>query len=308
MKKVILYVVTILVVIILLPILLTKKFDFKRVSAIPENDIVENKITSSEYEYKNYATIKLYHHKNKNIEELKLDDYLLGVVAAEMPANFEMEALKAQAVVARTYTIYMTKNTSSKHENADICDDSSCCQAWISKDDRFAKWDENQRESNWKKIEDAVYSTGGKIITYDGNPIDAFFHSNSGGKTEEVSNVWGGSNLPYLQSVETSGEDAYSQYSSEVDISKQDFEKKMKEKHSNFTINYNEPDCIKIIEHTNGDRVKTIKIGNLNLSGVEVRTILELKSANFTVEVNGDNIKFSVKGYGHGVRNESNWC
>ena len=102
-----------------------------------------------------------------------------------------------------------------EHENADICDDSKCCQAWISKEDRLAKWSEDERESNWKKIQEAVDSTSGKIITYNGKPINAFFHSNSGGTTEIPINVWGGSDFPYLQVVETSGEDEYSQYYSE---------------------------------------------------------------------------------------------
>lgn len=91
-----------------------------------------------------------------------------------MPANFEEEALKAQAVVARTYTIYKITN-GSKHENANICDDSKCCQAWISKEARFEKWNESERENNWSKIVNAVDSTKGKIITYDGKPINAFF-------------------------------------------------------------------------------------------------------------------------------------
>ncbi len=114
--------------------------------------------------------------KLKNFQWMK---YLYGVVSAEMPANYQEEALKAQAIVARTYTAYkMYKG--SKHENADICDDSTCCQAWISKEDSFAKWNEELREEKWKKINTAVNDTTGKIITYNGEPINAFFHSNSG--------------------------------------------------------------------------------------------------------------------------------
>ena len=126
----------------------------------------------------------------------------IGVVAAEMPANYEEEALKAQAIVARTYTVYkITKG--GKHSNADICNDPGCCQAWISKEDRFAKWNELDRENNWNKIVSAVDSTAGKIITYEGQPINAFFHSNSGGTTEIPINVWGGSGYPYLQVVQS---------------------------------------------------------------------------------------------------------
>lgn len=230
-----------------------------------------------------------------------MDEYLLGVVSAEMPANFEEEALKAQAVVARTYTMYIIEHNSNKHEVADICDNSACCQAWISKEDRFERWEESERESNWDKIKEAVNSTSRKVVTYNGEVIDAFFHSNSGGKTEEVSNVWGGADLPYLQSVETAGEDGYSQYQSEAVFTKQEFENKMKEKHPEFIINYDESDCIKVLEYTQGNRVKTIKIGNLELSGVEVRSLLGLRSANFKTEINDNTIKFSVIGYGHGV-------
>lgn len=139
------------------------------------------------------------------------------------------------------------------------------------------------------------------MITYQGKLINAFFHSNSGGKTETTINVWGGTGYPYLQAVETSGEDTYSQYSSEVTISKQNFIDKIKEQHSDFNIDFNDSECIKILEYTDGNRVKTIKIGNLQLSGVEVRTLLGLKSANFEISIIDNNIKFKVVGYGHGV-------
>lgn len=220
-----------------------------------------------------------------------------------MPASFEEEALKAQAIVARTYTLYKIQNSGGKHKenNADICDSASCCQAWITKEDRLSKWNEEERESNWNKIVNAVNNTQGKIITYDGKVINAFFHSNSGGKTESPVNVWGGSNYPYLQAVQTDGEDAYSQYKSEVTLSKDDFVEKIKEEHKDFEIDFAKEDCIKIKEYTEGDRVKTIQIGNLELTGVEVRNIFSLRSANFKFSIDGNNIKFDVIGYGHGV-------
>ena len=93
--------------------------------------------------------------------------------------------------------------------DADICDNFACCQAWISKEDRFNKWEEANREQNWNKIVEAVNSTSKQVIVYEGEPIDAFFHSNSGGITETAGNVWGGKDLPYLKSVETAGEDGY---------------------------------------------------------------------------------------------------
>ena len=302
MYKVFKFFTLIIIITFLVPIIFTKRFNSVGVfeeSSI--NDIKEEEKVQEEHKYLNYGTIRLLHTNDGSIEEKNMDEYLLGVVSAEMPASFEEEALKAQAIVARTYTVYMIENSQGKHEGADICSNSNCCQAWISKQDRLDRWDESERESNWEKIEKAVYETQGKIITYEGNAIDAFFHSNSGGKTEEVSNVWGGTDLPYLKSVETSGESEYSQYASEVILTKEEFEKKIKEKHSDFYINYDEENCIQIQEYTNGDRVKTIKIGNLNLSGVEVRTLIGLRSANFTVTIEENNIKFEVTGYGHGV-------
>ena len=119
--------------------------------------------------------------------------------------------------------------------------------------------------------------------------------------TETTANVWGGTGYPYLQAVETAGEDAYSQYYSEVTLSKQTFIDKIREKHSDFQINFDDVDCIKVLEYTDANRVKKIKIGNLELSGVEVRTLLGLKSANFKISMQGDNLKFEVTGYGHGV-------
>ncbi len=282
-----------------MPIIFTKRFAIKK--NFEDNEEKNEIVKDEKYEYSNYNTIKLLHTKTNLVEEINLDDYLLGVVSAEMPADFAQEALKAQAVVARTYTIYKLEHNDAKHENADICDDSKCCQAWISKQDRLEKWEESKREENWFKIEFAVNSTKGKIITYNGEAIEAFFHSNSGGKTEDVSNVWGGSNFPYLQSVETSGEDMYNQYASEVILTKQLFEERIKEKHPDFVINYNEEDCIKILEYTQAGRVKTIKVGNLQLAGVEIRSLLGLKSANFEVEIQENEIKFKVIGYGHGV-------
>lgn len=303
MKKIGLCVLVFVILCFLLPVVFTKPFQIAEASGQnteKEENIIEGQ-TEQEYDYKQYNTIQLLHASTAEVEELPLDTYLYGVVSSEMPASFEKEALKAQAVVARTYTIYKIQNNSQKHEGADICDNSACCQAWISKEDRLAKWEESTREEYWNKIVTAVEETKGKIITYEGKPINAFFHANSGGKTETTLNVWGGSGYPYLQTVATTGEEGYTQYQSEVICTKQEFTDKIKEKHSDFTIDFSQANCIQVLEYTDGDRVKTIQIGNLSLSGVEIRTIFGLKSANFTITIEGDNIKFSVLGYGHGV-------
>lgn len=313
MKKILIYFSILIFICFAIPVIFTTSFEKRTSSAevltsdgnVVEdkeaNDISPNAILESTYDYKDYDTIQLLHQDTGKTEELELDTYLYGVVSAEMPVSFEEEALKAQAVVARTYTLYKIVNNDGKHGEADICDDSTCCQAWISKENRFARWEESEQEENWKKIVNAVNSTQGKIITYQGKPINAFFHSNSGGETEAPIEVWGGSGYPYLQSVSTAGEDAYSQYSSEAEFTEEEFVEKIKEVHSDFEINWKEDNCIEVTEYTEGNRVKTIKIGNLELSGVEVRTIFGLRSANFKVTREGGKIKFEVTGYGHGV-------
>lgn len=296
MRKILVYILLFVSVCFLIPILLTNRPN-RETSTTVENSVEKNQ----EETIKSSQNIKLLHTNTNAVEEVPLEEYLYGVVSAEMPASFEKEALKAQAIVARTYTIYKMQSNNGKHQDADICDNSACCQAWISKENRMSRWNEDERDSNWNKIVDAVNSTSGKIVTYEGKAINAFFHSNSGGKTETTLNVWGGSGYPYLQTVETAGEDTYSQYASELVISKEDFISKFREKHSDFVIDFSKEDCIKILEYTDGNRVKKVKIGNLEVSGVEVRIILGLRSANFNVEVQENNIKFSVIGYGHGV-------
>ena len=302
MKQIIIYLFLIILCTFLIPILFTMQFATVTTEIADTSNTDQQNPTVQQYDYKEYAKIKLLHEATGQVEELEIDKYLYGVVAAEMPASFELEALKAQAIVARTYTIYKIKNSGGKHGEAHICDNSTCCQAWISKEDRMAKWEDGQKEEYWNKIVNAVDSTEGKIITYEGEPINAFFHSNSGGNTEVPLNVWGGSGYPYLQVVATSGEDAYSQYNSVVELTKAEVIEKIKAVHSEFQIDFAKEDAIKILEYTESERIKTIKFGNVNLSGVEARTIFGLKSAKFTVEqIEGEKIKFTVIGYGHGV-------
>ena len=307
MKKIIIYILTLVLICILIPVIFTNKFETKEVTSenIENIEVIEN---LSDYDYKQYNKIKLLHTKTNEVEEVNLDEYLCNVVSAEMPANYEIESLKAQAIVARTYTIYQIKNNPGKHGNANICDSHLCCQAWISKEDRFNKWDDNVENDYWNKIQTAVNETKGKIITYENEPINAFFHSNSGGMTEMPVNVWGGSGYPYLQAVSTSGEEEYSQYSSEVELTKDEVLNKIQETHPKIIIDYLAEKPIEILEYTESGRIRTIRFGNVNLSGVEARKIFGLRSSNFTIEILENTIKFKVIGYGHGVRNESNRC
>lgn len=326
MKKSLTYFIGFIFICFILPAICTQTLKVENSSTISEENIQseqgQNEIAESEqsnvldeneelvegkeaiavgYDYREHNTIKLLHTESGEIEELPLDEYLYGVVSAEMPASYEIEALKAQAIVARTYLIYQIQNSVGKHEGADICDSYACCQAWISKEARFEKWAEDEREANWQKIVQAVDETAGKIITYEGQPINAFFHSNSGGITESSVNIWGGIEYPYLKAVETSGEDAYSQYSSEASFTKEELINKIKETHPDIQIDWNEENAIQIQEYTDSGRVRTIKFGNISIAGTEARTILGLKSTNFSISYKDDKIIFSVIGNGHGV-------
>ena len=304
MKKLTVLIIISVLIIFLIPIIFVKR---KSISVNNENKDKIEELEVEKYNYSDFSKIKLLHNKTNQVEEVNLDEYIANVVSAEMPVKYEIEALKAQAVVARTYTIYKI-TVSKKHKEADICDSSTCCQAWISKEDRLNKWKKEEATDNWNKIIKAVNETKGKIITYNGKPINAFFHSNSGGKTEIPFYVWGGEGYPYLQVVETAGEEDYSQYKSEVIISKDELKEKIKEKHEEFEIDYNDENCISIDKRDTSNRVVTVKIGNLKLSGVEVRSILGLRSANFQISIDEDNIKFEVIRIWSWCRNEPNRC
>ena len=305
MKKVFIYFFSFLFICFILPALLTKS-DITTSTEIENEEEIEEDITENTeaYTYNQYGTIRLLHNDTNEIEEVALDTYLCNVVSAEMPVDFEKEALKAQAIVARTYTIYKINN--KKHENADICDDSNCCQAWISKEDRLARW-EDDKETKWVKIEECVKETQGKIITYNNEPINAFFHSNSGGKTELPVDVWGGgTNMPYLQVVETAGEEGYTQYNSEVELRNEEILEKLKQKYADIAIDFNNEEDIKILEYTSSGRVKNIKFGNHEISGTEARSIFGLRSTNFEIIRGEGKLKFTVIRIWAWCRNESN--
>jgi len=239
---------------------------------------------------------------NNTVKEIDFEEYIKGVVSAEMPANFEEEALKAQAICARTYTINKIVNSNKEvHNGADICDNSAHCQAYCSKEDSLKKWEKSSAKKNWDKIAEAVDETEGKIITYQGNIISALFHSSSGGRTEDVKEVWGGTQYPYLVSVDSVGEEEIMSNFTEVkEFTIKEMKEILQKKEKKFKFN-TKTDKIEILSRTNGDRVREIKFGNLKLSGTETRSLFGLRSANFEIELSKNKIIFTTKGYGHGA-------
>ena len=246
------------------------------------------------FKQKSDMTINVYDTKNKKILCLKESEYITGVVAAEMPAEFEIEALKAQAVACRTY-LY-SKQKCDKHPDCNICTDSTHCQAYISKNDLKSKWG-NDYDKYISKITDAIETTKGKIIYYNGTPIKAVYHSTSSGKTENAKDIWGG-DIAYLNSVESPFDKDSPKYFSEEYIKLSDFNNKIKNYLSDVSFN---AEIIGDIKRTEAGTVLSIEIYNKKLKGNEIRNIFNLNSSNFEITSDGDTIYFKVYGYGHGV-------
>jgi len=220
------------------------------------------------------------------IETMSVDDYVIHAVAAEVPASYESEALKAQAVAARTYLYSKMGRNVPEHNGADICTDPSHCQGYSDKP--LSEIDD--------KIKDAVIATHDLIITYDGQPIKAFYFAVSGGHTEDCAEVWGG-NLPYLKSVDSSVDETSPGFLSSKEYSLEEFNGIVRDK---FGIEAAGP-IIGNVEHTSGGGVSSVEIYGTRVKGTDMRSAFSLRSANFSIEAADGRVTFSVKGYGHGV-------
>jgi stage II sporulation protein D len=250
-------------------------------------------------------TIKVYMHDIKQIVSMNLEDYVKGVVAAEMPAEFEPEALKAQAVAARTYAVkhmaLFGGVGSSEYPGADVTTDHNDSQAWHNETTLKAKWGANYSKY-WSKVSRAVTETHGLIITYNGEPINAVFHSTSGERTASAKEVWG-FDYPYLKSVACTWDQKSPRYQDTKEITLTELEARLgtdagilATAQSGGSVN-----IAGIIERTDSGRVNKVRIGAKTMTGLEVRQKLELRSTNFSVEPVGDKLLFKTVGYGHGV-------
>lgn len=234
------------------------------------------------------------------VEEMDLGTYLVGVVRAEMPASFEPEALRAQAVAARTYTLYKMHTGGSHGDTADICTDHTCCQAYISEARARANWGDDA-DVYEQKIEDAVAATDGQVMLYGGVPILAVFHSSSAGLTRTAGEVWV-NDLPYLQAVDSpeAGE-AIPNYYSRVEFTAEDFRTKFLAAHPEADLSGAAGGWLKGAVTDTAGSVITLSVGGVAVKGTELRTILGLRSACFEWEVQDGKLVFFVTGYGHGV-------
>lgn len=233
----------------------------------------------------------------QEVVQIPLEEYLTGVVLSEMPASFELEALKAQAVAARTFT--MRQMEGGKHADSDLCADSSCCQAWSSQEALKAKLGEHWLQY-WEKVETAVRQTEGQVLTYNGQLIEAVYFSCSGGTTEEAAAVWG-SEVPYLQSVPSTGEEGASKYYTETIMPIARFSELLLSVNRDVQLEGRPYSWFGAVEETAGGGVQTMEIGGQVFSGTDLRTLFGLNSTRFSVAITSDSIVFQVYGCGHRV-------
>ncbi|GAB1476302.1 stage II sporulation protein D [Bacillota bacterium] len=251
----------------------------------------------------NGTTVSVYRQDAGVVTELDLETYVAGVVAGEMPSSFEPEALKAQAVAARTYGISKVSRGSVKgnppdHLNAPLCD-TTHCQVYRSEEELLALKGGGWMEEGWLRIQQAVKATEGEIMYYEGTIVEQpLFHSSSGGKTENSEDVFV-SALPYLRSVESPYEGEAPYLNESISISMAAFKKKIGEKYGGKNI---QSGNIRILSRSEGGCVKEIQTGDIVLSGRDIRELFGLRSADFSLSFDGnESIVFTTHGYGHGV-------
>lgn len=236
----------------------------------------------------------------KENREITMAEYLPGVVRGEMPASFELEALKAQAVTARTYIYYkMTTGGKATHPGADVCMDPGCCSAYTAAETAAKKWGD-KAEENEKRIQQAVQDTDGQVMLYGGEPIFAAFHSSSDGVTANSGDVWV-KNLPYLVSVESPEGEEVPNYYSVKTLSAAEFRETFTKSYSEAKFGDDPASWVKDVQLNDSGRVETVTIGGVTVEGTDVRSVFGLRSASFTVACSEEEVTFRVTGYGHGV-------
>lgn len=234
-------------------------------------------------------------------EQMTLERYLTGVVRGEMPASFEMEALRAQAAAERSYVYYqLAAGRKDAHPDADFCTDHTCCSAYLSETAAREKWGGDFAPWN-TRVEQAVSDTDGQVVLYNGRPILAVFHSSSAGRTAAAGDVWSG-DLPYLVSVDSpEGEETVPNYYSTVTFTAAEAKEKLLAAYPELKLSGAPDRWFGAAAENGSGRVETVSVGGTDIEGTELRRIFGLRSACFTVAADSESVTFRVTGYGHGV-------
>ncbi len=253
---------------------------------VEDNEAKETKNTGTCFD----KTYKITLLNGDNACELTLEDYLIMVVMSEVSYTYESEALKAQAVSARTYALKLLESP-GRHEKGTICNSAAHCSACLDECEYTSKYGSDAYSLAYERAKEAVNATDGEVITYNGELCTAVYHASSYGTTENSYNLWG-TYTPYLLSVTTPEADV----SSSVVVTKENF------KSYAIACGANDFSCYDIKSvNTDSGRCDFIELGGINISAGSLRSAFGLKSCDFTVSFDGENIIFSVQGYGHGI-------
>lgn len=307
MQKIIIGVLSSILFIILLSIVVVGIDTRSSIGEVPKSitNHPDNSMKIKSTYSKEDLKIDVYITKEGKIDRMDIEDYVIGVIAAEMPAEFELEALKAQAIAARTYGLAHKENfggeKSPKAYGADV-NDTTEFQVFMYKEDRMNSWPKKKKEEYWEKLTKAVKETKGEVLTYNGELVMApYYFSTSSGKTEDAADVFS-HEIPYLKSVESPGEERSRKYKSEFKYTYNQLADILNKWNPSLKI---KPDTLKkqilILERSDGGSVSKMKIGEEYISGQKFRTILNLSSANFDIKFNLNNVVITCNGYGHGV-------
>lgn len=279
-------------VIIILFSLTVPSVTYKNISSAKEEkkDNRDYSATVQAVQPRNDETVQVFSHTDNKKETIPMSEYLIGVVAAEMPAEYEPEALKAQAVASKAYAKYTLSAKDS------ISTDSNTNQGYITENDMRKLWGDKFDE-NYKKIKSAVESTDNMYLEYNGEPILAAYFAISSGRTENAADVWG-KDYPYLTSVTSDGDILAPDYEAEVSFTREELFSKLQQ---NAKLGKKTDEVIGKTERTESGNIKTIEMFGTEFTGTQLREALGLRSCCIEITEDGDNILFSVKGYGHGV-------
>lgn len=274
---------------------MTEESQGENVDNAKQTETVED--TSTEQAGQTQITVSV----DGTVREMDLEEYVAGVAAAEMPASFPEEALKAQAIAARTYAMYKKSlGQDETHPDAVVCDDYTHCAAFVDLDSESDDlW--GKKADEWcEKVKKAAQDTAGEIVTYNGSPIAAVFHAAAAEQTESAVSVWG-SDIPYLTSVESSGDKACPKYDASVTFGAEEFRQIMLANYPDINLTGLPKTWFTEIQSSDAGGVTSCKIGGISLKGTEVRALLELNSTHFTISTTDTSITFHTEGYGHGV-------
>ena len=244
-------------------------------------------------------TLRVLH--GGEITEMDMGTYLLGVLRAEMPASFEEEALKAQAIAARTYTLYRIRGGgSANHPDADACDDINCCKAYKTAEQAAADWG-SMAVFYEEKLARAVSETDGEVILYDGAPILAVFFSSAGGSTQGAGDVWL-NDLPYLKGVSSpENEELVPNYYSVASFAAAELKERVLAAYPGADLSGSPEGWICDIVRNESGYVASVTVGGVKLRGNDLRMLLSPRSPSFTAAYQNGTFTFHVTGYGHGV-------